>query len=232
MKHTDSKAGERLVPRCFIFTGGQTLSLALLTDLPSNGDFVIAADSGCETLLKARAFCPNLVPDLILGDMDSFSREKLAEAFPNVPFRSFPPEKDDTDTALAVDEALTRGYRNLVIVGGTGGRLDHTLANVFLLEDIRDRGGRAVLTDGRNRVYLAEKHNEIRKSARCYLSLIPLDKTVCGVHMRGVYYPYDTDCLNRHRFITVSNKIVDEYAVVEVAEGNALLIESTDLPRK
>lgn len=230
MNRTLSTSTSKRPARCFIFTGGSAPTLELLTDLPTEDDYVIAADSGCDTLLRVRAVCPTLSPHLILGDMDSFAREKLSALFPQVPFCSFPPEKDDTDTALAVDTALERGFYDLVIVGGTGGRLDHTLANVYLLEYIRDRGGKAILTDGRNRAYLAEKHTEIPQGKRRYLSLIPLDKTVFGVHIGGVYYPYDTERLERHRFITVSNRITADRAVIDIADGNALIVESADPP--
>lgn len=214
--------------RCFIFTGGKELSPALLSDIPGKDDFIIAADKGCETLQLCQKALPGLTPELVLGDMDSYSRETLAALYPSADFRPYPPEKDDTDTALAVDTALAMGYRRLVLVGGLGGRLDHTLANLYLLEYIREQGGTAVITNGYNRAYLALPHNRILPSPRRYVSLIPLDETLYGVRMTGFYYPLDVKQLYRRRFVSISNELRDTVGWIDVEKGSALITETTD----
>lgn len=215
-----------MTKRCFIFIGGRDFSPEYLTDLPQKDDYVIAADSGCETLCALQKRLPWLCPHLILGDMDSFDRGKLPVLFPNVPFHAFPPEKDDTDSGLAVDTALGMGFTELYLIGGLGGRLDHTLCNVYLLEDIRKRGGVGVLTDGRNRVYLAEKENKILPSKRKYVSLIPLDETIYGVSMTGFYYPLRAEKLLRRRFVSVSNELTAPSGNITVERGAALIAET------
>ena len=212
--------------RCFIFIGGKDFCPEALTDIPTENDRILAADSGCETLEKLRTRCPFLCPDQILGDMDSFDKSRLPSLFPHVPFHAFPPEKDDTDSALAVDTALEAGCRRLILVGGLGGRLDHTLNNVFLLEDIRKRGGVGILTDGKNRAYLAEKQNVIEKNGRKYVSLIPLDETIYDVEMKGFYYPFRAKELSRRRFVTVSNELTEEHGEIFVGSGTALIVET------
>ncbi len=176
--------------RAFVFTGGKAFCAEKMTDVPCDDDLIIAADSGCDTLRIFSEKIKNVSPDIILGDMDSYSQDKLS-LFPDALFMPFPPEKDDTDTGLAVDTALSFGCAEIIIVGGLGGRLDHTLANVFLLEHIRCSGARGVITDGKNRAYLAEKENVFKLSERKYLSLIPLDDKLSSVEMDDRFkYPY------------------------------------------
>ena len=215
-----------MTDRCFIFVGGKDFCPEYLTDLPQKDDYVITADSGCETLCALRGRIPELCPNLILGDMDSFDKAKLPKLFPHVPFCSFPPEKDDTDSALAVDTAFEKGFSALFIIGGLGGRLDHTLNNIYLLEDIEKRGGVGILTDGKNRAYLAGKTNTILPSGRKYVSLIPLDETVYNVTMTGFYYPFSAKELHRRRFITVSNELTEPRGTIEVGSGKALIVET------
>ena len=88
-----------------------------------DGAFIIAADAGIEKLNKA-----GIVPDLIIGDFDSLGTRPSGE---NV--RVFPIEKDDTDTMLALKEAISLGYDTVIISGGLGGELDHTMANLQTL---------------------------------------------------------------------------------------------------
>ena len=119
---------------CFIFGAGQDVELVRR---PEPGDYVIAADGGY-LACKRRG----IVPDLLLGDFDSM--EEPAD-FPKV--LRLPVEKDDTDTFLAAKYALERGCRAFHIYGGTGGRLDHTLANLQLLVWLSRRGARGYLYD-------------------------------------------------------------------------------------
>lgn len=212
--------------RAFIFAGGKDFCAEKMTDIPDDCDLVIAADSGCETLKLFSQAVKKIEPHIILGDMDSYSKEKIGE-FDSF-FMPFPPEKDDTDTALAVDLAIKIGCDKIIIAGGLGGRLDHTLANVFLLEDIERSGAHGIITDGKNRAYMARNENIFCRSDRKYLSLIPLDEEICDVKMEGFKYPFIAENLSRRRFVTVSNEIVTDGAKVIVGKGKALIVESGD----
>ena len=101
----------------------------------NSDNFIIAADGGFDILLKK-----NAAPDLLLGDFDSISKLPKCD---NI--MKFPVEKDYTDTFLAYEEGTKRGYRNFVIYGGMGGRIDHTIANIQTLANISKNGGRGFL---------------------------------------------------------------------------------------
>ncbi|MBE6623314.1 MAG: thiamine diphosphokinase [Ruminococcaceae bacterium] len=214
--------------RAFIFTGGSGFWPEKMTDLPEKDDIIIAADSGCLLIGEFSKKQYEISPDIILGDMDSYKGESIEKLYPKARFVSFPPEKNDTDTALAVSTALELGCKNIIIAGGLGGRLDHTLANIYLLEYIKENGASGIITDGKNRAYLAKSEN-VLSSIRKYLSLIPLDDCVFGVSMdENFKYPFKAEKLFRKRFVTVSNEIVSEKALITLEKGSALIVESGD----
>ena len=118
---------------CYIFGAGEP---SMPVAVPTRDEvLVIAADGGYR--LAAEVFG---VPDLLVGDFDSI------DALPvGVPIVRHPAEKDDTDLALAANEAIDRGATDLYIYAALGGRLDHTVANLQLLASLAARGIRATL---------------------------------------------------------------------------------------
>ncbi len=86
-------------------------------------DYVIAADSGFDTALSFGISC-----DLVIGDMDSVKNKAILQTYPKDKVIEFPKDKDYTDTELALLEAKKLGATHITLIGGDGGRLDHTLA--------------------------------------------------------------------------------------------------------
>ncbi|WP_443977056.1 hypothetical protein [Treponema succinifaciens] len=116
----------------FIFTGGEAPSPETAKPFfeKCKPDYVIAADSGLETLdLYAEAFGEDFAPNLILGDMDSLKNLSLLEKYKNAKRELFPSDKDFTDTELALSTAREIGKTaSVVLVGGNGGCLDHLIS--------------------------------------------------------------------------------------------------------
>lgn len=206
--------------RAFIYTGG-SVDVGRVTEHPKADDIRIAADSG---YLNARALGDRV--DLLVGDLDSLPAADIPEG---VELIRVPAEKDDTDTQLAVELAIERGAEELVIIGGLGGRIDHTLSNIAILEDLLARGVYAVMTDGRDRVrFLRSSSALIGRSEHKYLSLIAADERVRGVSIEGVRYPLKNATLTRRRQYAVSNEIVGNCALISVRRGGLFIIESSD----
>jgi len=198
---------------CFIFAAGSPP--AELPCRPAPGDLIIAADAGYRTCQAL-----GIVPDLLLGDFDSM--EAPAD-FPNI--RRAPVEKDDTDTMLAVKEGLCRGCDRFHLYGGTGGRLDHTLANLQTLLYLRRHGARGYLYDGQF-TYTAIENEGIwisREKEWALLSVFCLGPDAGGVQERGVQYPLTDATLSAGFPLGVSNHILDDTAYVSVARGALLL---------
>lgn len=182
--------------------------------------FYIAADSGLETAEKL-----GIKPDIIIGDFDSVEPELLAE-YQNI--IKYPAQKDDTDSMLCVKYALEHGFTDIIIIGGTGGRLDHTLANLALLRYIKNRGGTGCITDGFNRVsYIANGGARIYKNYK-YVSIIPVSPELRGVTLTGFLYNLENGSVKSDEPYTVSNEITAGqgiYGDIKIAEGEAFICE-------
>lgn len=204
-------------PLCtVIFTGGRCETHLLSAD-ELRADLVIAADSGWLTAQKC-----GVRPDLIVGDFDSSPIPDAGEA---AEILRVPAEKDDTDTTLACNIAIDRGAREILIVGGTGGRLDHTLSNIFLLENIHRRGIRLAITDGVNRARLIENESVTLPASRfTYFSLFSLGNSC--ITLTGCKYPLCSAPLARTDLYAVSNEITAAAAQITVSGDAVLLIES------
>ncbi len=215
---------------CYIFTGGQVFadSIDELYLSPKSDDLKIAADSGYMT---ARRF--GIKPDILLGDLDSLECSELSQSELDEMEKIIVPRiKDDTDTQLAVDTAIERGAENIFIIGGLGGRLDHTLSSVFLLEYIAEHSVSCVMTDGRNVVRMLVSNGEKRTvtvdRGYKYLSLVSLSDVCRGVSVTGVFYPLESVELTRKYSYAVSNEITAEHAEISLTDGVMLIIESRD----
>ena len=221
----------------YIFTGGK-LAVGSMDELGlhmSEADLIIAADSGYNNASRL-----GVRPGLLLGDLDSIDRGALApDELEHIEKIIVPAIKDDTDTQLAVDTAISRGADEIYIIGGLGGRLDHTLSSVFLLEYIADRGAGAVMSDGQSRVRVMKTVGEpvslmIPKTfdgenGFKYLSVVPLTDECEGVRISGVFYPLDGVTLERRYSYAVSNEITSDSAEITLERGTMLVIESRDL---
>ena len=208
--------------RALIITGGKVKTPLAL---PA-ADFVIAADSGYLTAKRL-----GVKPDLLLGDLDSLDRSQLSpHELDEMQKIIVSPIKDDTDTQLAADTAIARGADEIFIVGGLGGRLDHTLSSVFLLEYLAEKGIACAMTDGQSfvRILRGGETLTVKKSGRKYLSLVSLTDECRGVTISGVYYPLEKADLTRKYSWAVSNEITAEAAEISLDAGVMLVIEAGD----
>lgn len=135
--------------RCVIIGGGPIENYNRIKSYIRDDDFVIACDCGlrhCQPL--------GTVPDLIVGDFDSFSRPDPG-ILTDAEIIQLPVEKDDTDTMYAVKEASARGFEDFLLTGMTGRRLDHTLGNVYMLIRLHELGLNAMIADDYSEISLA-----------------------------------------------------------------------------
>ena len=203
--------------RAFIYTGGEIFA-DNITEHPKGDDLRIAADSGYKNaqLLGERI-------DIFVGDRDSFDGE-LPSSVEKIELK---PEKDLTDTQVAVEVAIEKGADDIVIVGGLSGRLDHTMSNIGILRDAKLRGVHAYIVDGNNRVrYIKNDSLLIAKSGYKYLSLVCDSEIAKGVEVKGVKYPLERATLKANFQYAVSNEIDGNCALVAVKKGALLVIES------
>ncbi len=207
--------------KAWIITGG-TISPDNLPERPGKDDLCIAADSG---LNNAKLL--GIDVSVVVGDYDSLGhRPKEREG---VEIVTVPTEKDVTDTQLAVELALRRGATEVYVIGGLGGRLDHTLSNLAILEDLLDRRVSAVIADGQNRARLLRASSTIlARSGYRYVSLLAVDPKVKGVEIDGVKYPLKNARLQRSFQYAVSNEMTGNCCFIAVRRGTLLVVESRD----
>lgn len=190
---------------------------------------LIAADRGLE-------FCSRcgLAPHWAVGDFDSISPEILREFEEKngIKWKKLLPEKDDSDTQSAVNLAMELGSRRIEILGGTGSRVDHVLANLGLLACGGRDGTQISLVDANNYITILTKPKTILKKREQfgkYVSFFPALGEVKELTLKGFKYP-----LCRHHLtvfdsgLTVSNEILEEEATVELKDGFLLMIMSKD----
>ena len=174
---------------------------------------VICADKGMENAKKA-----GIKPQLYVGDFDSCEPSGEGEIL------RFSAEKDVTDTEIAVSAALSRGADSILILGGTGGRADHSFANILLLARMAKRGIDIKMFDGTNLFFVTTNSIETEKSSFKYLSLFPLFGNVENLSLRGVKYPLSNFFLPADSSLCVSNEIKDESAKISFSKGTLLVI--------
>jgi thiamine pyrophosphokinase len=207
--------------KAYIITGG-AIHPDNIHIKPDRDDLIIAADSGLN-----HAGALGLTPSVVVGDYDSLGQAPQVDA--DVEVITHPAEKNETDTQLAVGLALTRGADDVHIIGGLGGRLDHTLSNLAILEELTAKKVRCVIEDGQNRVRLLSSDSTILpRSGYTYVSLLALDPIVKGVEIEGVKYPLKNAKLSRTFQYAVSNEITGNCCFISVRKGALLVVESRD----
>lgn len=211
-----------------IISGGRIDSELVLTFLKEHQiTFLIAADRGIEFLQTA-----GLVPTHIVGDFDSTGPEALAHfrENKNIEIRTFQPEKDFTDTRIAVELAIELGSGEIWIYGGTGTRLDHVLANVRVLTIPARRKIPCYLVDPHNRIRVLTETIKLSKTEQFgkYVSLFAVGQTVEGLTLEGFKFPLNHYKMTANDSIGVSNEIIGEIAQISFKSGMILMAESID----
>jgi thiamine pyrophosphokinase len=208
--------------RILIFTNGN-LDIFFTKEIQAD-DFIIGVDYAAYWLIKH-----HVVPDLAIGDFDSTNKNELVSIkhmCKNVV--EYPRDKDFTDTELALTEAIKIKASEIIIFGATGNRMDHTLANIHLLETAAKPAIPCRIRDTRNEIRLVlDKLNIEKNNSFPYFSLLPVTDSVT-VSITGAKYNLDHKRLDRGQTIGVSNEISGKSAEITVHSGSALVICSRD----
>lgn len=197
---------------CYIFGA----ALGLPKEFKRNSDdLVIAADAGLLSLQKLK-----VVPDITVGDFDSL------KSIPNDgEVIKHPVKKDDTDTLLAVRIGHERGYKNFIIYGGTGNRLDHTLANLQTLNFIAENGGNGILCgDGYCATAVVDGTLRFKAKKSGNVSVFAAGGMAEGVSIKGLLYPLKNATLSYAFPLGVSNEFMGEEAEISVKSGALTVI--------
>lgn len=214
-----------------IVSGGnihKDFALDFLKKNKTENTCLIAADRGVEFFMGT-----DLEPDVAVGDFDSISAEgaKYMETLKHTEIRRLKPEKDDSDTQSAANYAIEQGTERIMILGATGNRIDHLMANFGLLMLGKTKQVQIVLVDAYNYMSLIENGMILKKEEQFgkYVSFFPIEGEVTGLTLKGFKYPLNSYTLKvEDSGLTVSNEISDPEAEVTFETGKLLMIMSRD----
>lgn len=242
---TDNRTG-------YVFCGG-TISEGLLPYLEETvrrqkkdsdqPPYVVAADCGLVFLEEH-----GMVPDLAVGDFDS-SPEGFIDEYrarhPETEIRTYDPEKDYTDSEIGARAAVSAGCGRVVIIGGTGTRIDHMLGNLQVLSYLLSAGVRGEILDSFNRISMYGGRSGAAEAAGGpyeviipkegqwgkYVSLFAFGGDVAGLTLEGFHYTVKDFLLSSAGSRAVSNEIDDEKGRITFSSGKLLVVESRDVPK-
>lgn len=209
--------------RALIFTGGN-LSLQIL-DIIQENDYIIGADRGALFLIEN-----GISPHISVGDFDSISAEQLdlVTSKSQKTVKCDPIDKNLTDTELAFDVAIERNVSEIVLLGGTGTRMDHTLANIHMLLRGVQHHVHCSILDEHNFITLTGSTCEVEDRGFTYVSLLPLTPEVTGIDLEGFQYPLHQATLKIGQSLGISNRLSGRKGTVSVEGGLLLIIQSKD----
>lgn len=188
---------------------------------------LLAADSGMEFLKRA-----NICPQIIIGDFDSVQGETLDyfKETENITFVELNPVKDDTDTEFAIRYAIAQGADKITLLGATGSRLDHVLANVYLLGIGLEESVEILLVDEHNRIRMIDKELVIKREEQYgkFFSVIPALGEVTGVTIEGAKYPLSCQTMGGFNSLGVSNEITSQEVKISLETGYLIVLETRD----
>ncbi len=201
--------------RAVLFAGGNLYKMPKI----KAGDLIVAIDSGLDHCQKH-----NVLPSFAIGDFDSASPGALAWAkAKQIPLLTYPAAKDQTDTQLAVEHVLSSGALEILIWGGVGTRLDHSLANVQLLLFIAQRGAQGIVSDGQQEIYLLQDQLTLEPQDGMCFSILPLSLELEGLSISGARYPLLGVHIDLGDTRTISNEFLEEPVELSLENGIALV---------
>ncbi len=207
--------------RCVIVGGAPIIDYDNVIKNLREDDCFVFCDSGLKHLQRLQAEA-EIMPDLIVGDFDSYDNPQLEDVETIV----LPTVKDETDTAFAASEALRRGFNDFLIIGAVGARLDHTLVNISLLYKLYKAGCTAVLLDDYSAMTIAGKEPSYIDGSYKFFSLFNMFGPSRDITITGAKYDLEGAEITPETQYATSNEVAPgSTACVTVGEGELLLMK-------
>lgn len=209
--------------RCVIVGGAPIIDYQNLIPYLREDDYLVFCDCGLKHLQRLQeAKGSALVPDLIVGDFDSYQNPELD----GIETIVLPVVKDETDTAFAASEGLRRGFKDFLIIGAIGGRMDHSLVNISLLYKLYQAGCQAVLIDDYSEMCIVGKNPVRVEDSYPFFSLLNMFGPSRGITITGAKYNVSGAEIKAAEQYATSNEVTPgQTACITVDEGELLLIK-------
>ena len=200
--------------RCVIICASPYNQPEFIRNSINSNDYIICADGGFDTALKA-----GVSPHIVIGDFDS------SEIIDNHHCKKvvLPTEKDDTDSVYCIRYAIDYGYRNFLILGATGGRIDHMYANFSILKYLCNHNCKGVVKDKFTDIYYTETTLTINKKGKT-ISILPFGCENSIVTLKGFKYPAKMLNMKSDFPIGISNIALENTSTITVHSGGVLVM--------
>ncbi|RLC23727.1 MAG: thiamine diphosphokinase [Deltaproteobacteria bacterium] len=210
--------------KCVIIANGDVEYTNDIISIIRDAQLIISADGGARHL---RAL--NILPHVMIGDFDSIlPADKLFFKKKKVEMLTFSSKKDHTDSEICVSWAIDNKATDITLLGVTGTRLDHTLANIFLLKELARENIPARIINKNNEIHIITDHIELNGQPKDLLSIIPVTQKVTGITLKGLEYPLVNADIKMGSSIGVSNTFKGTLATISIKKGILIVIKSKD----
>lgn len=211
--------------RTAVFLNGVPESPDILRSVARRADLVVAADGGAVYAVDA-----GIVPDLIVGDLDSLGEERAREfESRGARLERHPVKKDKMDGELAIEAARDLGAAFVDLLCATGGRFSADAALPHILLAAERMGLRATVVAGWGRAFVVEGGSRTVEGNRGdSVSVFPLDGTATGVTLEDMAYPLRDACLEAGDTLGFHNELIGDAAQVSVREGALLVVQEAE----
>ena len=164
-----------------------------------------------------------------MGDLDSVTKDDVDYAAnQNIKILKLPKEKDETDSQVALDEAIKLGAAEIVFLGALGSRFDHSYSNVLLLVRAYEKKVSALIKDNKNTLFVSDGKVSLTEKKGGFISILPLTEGTVATDSYGLKYPLNNLSLPLNRPIGASNEMTSGKAGVTIKSGLALIVLSKD----
>lgn len=181
-----------------------------------NPALIICADGGANAAYKI-----GILPDLLIGDMDSVKPEILKEyQISGVEIKKYSTHKDETDTELAVNYCIEKEVSRVILFGALGSRLDHSFGNIYLLNCLLKKKILAEMVNESNRIFLVENSVEIDVEIGDTVSILSYTDRSEGIDLVGFEYSVENGVMEHYLpGYGISNVALEKHPVISVKEG-------------
>ncbi len=194
--------------------------------LEENYNYIIGADGGCNHLFKM-----NITPNYIVGDLDSIKREVI-EYYENknVTFKRYPSHKDETDSEICIYLAKLLGADEIDLFATLGGRIDHTLANIGLMNYIKENNMKPRILTSEEEILMVKNETINLKGKRGdTISVISINGESKDVTLKKLEYPLDNATVNHLSPLGISNVMLEDECIISIKDGCALIIRNFNI---
>jgi len=202
--------------KAVIVCNGSVDTKSLFTHINKN-DFLVCADGGANKLVKTK-----FAPDVIIGDMDSVTKSTLKK-FKHSKLIKFPRDKDQVDLELAINYCVEKKFKEILILGAFGSRVDMSLTNVFVLLQI-PKNIKAKIVHQNQEIYLLQKKSYIKGILGEKISFFPIKGNVKGLTLGGLKYEVKNYDLRFGIGKGLSNQFKNKNAVISFKDGFLLCV--------